>query len=87
MVTGYVASAQVPSGSETVIVVELVAKIAVKGNIVDVPIKSPDITTDVGFEETDKTPVVELKDVAVIDVDFGFAPTHCATRLTNALAD
>ena len=67
-------------------VVEVTSKTAVKVDI-PVPIKSPTYTYGRGSAETVITPVVSSKDVAVILNGDAIAPTHCATRLTNALAD
>jgi hypothetical protein len=84
---GNVAASHMPSGSLTVMVVLLTAVTAVNGPVTAGPIKSPTKTVPTAVEEVVIAPVVLLKAVALIDSADGMAPTHCATLLTNALAD
>jgi hypothetical protein len=77
----------VPSGSSTVIVVDVTAMTEVKGPMMLGPMKSPIKRREVGFVEQVITLVVELYAVALIPIVLGMAPTHWATRLTRALAD
>ena len=87
MLVGSVAAAHTPSGSLTVIVVLVKANTGVYGPEIETPIKSPTLIVPIGVEPTVMTLVPALKDDAVIAKVLGIAPTHCATRLTNALAD
>jgi hypothetical protein len=87
MLVGSVAADHTPSGSLTVIVVLLTANTGVYGPEIETPIKSPTLIAPTGVGLTVMTLVDELKDDAVIPELLGIAPTHCATRLTNALAD
>jgi hypothetical protein len=68
-------------------VVDDTATTEAKGPMMLGPIKSPIRTAVVGFAEQVITFVVELYAVAFIPIVLGMAPTHCATRLTRALAD
>jgi hypothetical protein len=70
-----------------VIVVLVTPNTATKGPDIDTPIKSPMFTTPTADVDVVITDVVELKLLAVMPELLGIAPTHCATRLTNALAD
>ena len=76
IVVGKVVFNQMPSGSLTVMVEELTAKTAVNGLIMLLPMKSPTFMVDVGFVDTEITPVEVFIEVAVIVVVCGSAPTH-----------
>jgi len=87
MAVGKVTPVQIPSGSYTVMVVLLTASTDVYGPVTVGPIKSPTRTVPTAVEDVVITPVVVLIAVALILIEEGMAPTHCATRLTKALAD